>query len=84
MVEGWRRENKAGKQETARLRSEFAQELAAMQRAQERQRTQVGRRVSRDVEVHAAQHPAACWTENTSMSHDCDRYSRGDNASEVK
>jgi hypothetical protein len=31
----------AGKQEVARLRSEFAPEVAAMQRMQERQRTRV-------------------------------------------
>ncbi len=36
-----RRENEAGKQEVARVRSEFGQLVAAMQQVQERQRTRV-------------------------------------------
>ena len=41
VAEAGRQENEAGKQEVARLRSEFAQEVAAMQQVQERQRTRV-------------------------------------------
>ena len=41
VAEEGRQENEAGKQEVARLRSEFAQEVAAMQQVQERQRTRV-------------------------------------------
>ncbi len=41
VAEAGRRENEAGKHEVARLRSEFAQEVAAIQQVQERQRTRV-------------------------------------------